>query len=323
MDLAIAVSIFKLDKPCHLPVLEPFRHILIFDISHLAVLFNPDSFEEVRAGEHGDSGGSGIENRDEQQSPSRRDACFGCTAHRVKPNDNVWQSRCAEHQRRRDKKDINSGFAPIGVSVKAEFFVEAVESVKKIHAGAIGDFRDKSHLRNHVVGDKNRDENGRHEIGEDQDAVLRYLRVGDAFHATKHGVKEDDAHADEHADIDVDVQEPGEDDADTAHLSGDVGKRDEDGTYHGDNPRQLRIIPFADEIRNGVFPEFPEVGCQQQREQNIAACPSKQIDGTVAAHEGDEPCHGDEGGGTHPIGGGCQAVDDGMHVAPGDIEIPC
>ncbi len=54
-------------------------------------------------------------------------------------------------------------------------------------------------MRDRIAGNHHGNENRRCQIGEDQDAILRHLRVSDAFHAAEHGIKENDAHADEYA----------------------------------------------------------------------------------------------------------------------------
>jgi hypothetical protein len=51
----------------------------------------------------------------------------------------------------------------------------------------------ETELRQRVAGELQADEDRGDRVGEDQYAVLRDLRIGDALHATEHGVEEHDA----------------------------------------------------------------------------------------------------------------------------------
>jgi len=175
-------------------------------------------------------------------------------------------------------------------------------------------------LWHRIAGDQKADEKGRHHIGEDQHAILRDLGIGDALHPAQHGIDEDNAHADDHAEIDRHVEKARKDDADAAHLPGDIGETDEDQADHRDHPRGFRIIARADEIGHRILAEFPQIGRKQQRQHHIAAGPAHQIDRAVIAGKGDDPGHRDEARRRHPVRGRRHAVDHRIDATASDVE---
>ncbi len=150
------------------------------------------------------------------------------------------------------------GRTPFGVSGESELGAQAIKSIQETHAG-VSHFPAEAQLRQGVAGHHDGDENGGHEVGEHEHAVLSDLRVGDAFHAAQHRVNENDEGADEDAGIDIHFQEAGEYDADAAHLTRDIGERDDDGAHDGDHAGDLRVIAVPDEIGHGEFTELAQV----------------------------------------------------------------
>ena len=141
------------------------------------------------------------------------------------------------------------------VGVEPQVHEHPVQFQQKI-PGAIRHGGPQGQLRDGVAGQLHGDKHGGHGIGEDQHAVLRHLRVGNAFHTAEHGVDKHDPHSDGQTHVDVHFEETGKHDADPAHLSGHVGKRDEDETQRGHEAGQVRVIPFADKFRHGEFAEL-------------------------------------------------------------------
>ena len=86
-----------------------------------------------------------------------------------------------------------------------------------------------------MTGDHDGQENRRYHVRENQNAILRDLRVRDALHAAEYGVHEDDRHPDVHTRVDVDFEEAAEDDAHTPHLARDIRERNEDRAHDGDD----------------------------------------------------------------------------------------
>ena len=117
------------------------------------------------------------------------------------------------------------------------------------------------------------------------------------------------------------LEKPGKDDADAAHLAGDVSERDDDQAKHGDHARSARIVSLADEIRHRKLAELAQIRRKQERKQNITAGPAHQVHRCVIAAEGDNPRHRDKRRGAHPVGGGRHAVRDWIDVTAGDVEL--
>jgi len=184
-----------------------------------------------------------------------------------------------------------------------------------------GELTAEADLGDGVIRELDGDEDGRDHEGEDEDAVLSDLCVGDALHAAEYGVEEDEAHADEDAECDVDLEEAAEDEADAAHLSGDVGEADEDGADYGDDAGDAGVVAVADEIGDGELAELAEVRGEEEGEENVAAGPAHEVDGAVVAEEGDGAGHSEEGCGGHPVGAGGGAVDDWVDALAGDVEL--
>ena len=104
------------------------------------------------------------------------------------------------------------------------------------------------------------------------------------------------------------------------HLSGHVGEADEERGDHRNQARRVGGIAVADEIRDGEVTELPQIGSQQERQQHVAAGPAHQIHPAGVAHEADQPGHGDEGGGAHPVGRGGHTVGRRRNTSSGHIE---
>jgi hypothetical protein len=104
------------------------------------------------------------------------------------------------------------------------------------------------------------------------------------------------------------------------NLAGHVGEGNEDRTENGHQPRGLRVIAVADEIRHGELAELAQVGREQERQQHVAAGPADQIHGARVAHERDHAGHGNERRRTHPVRAGCHAVEDGGHALAGHVK---
>ena len=153
------------------------------------------------------------------------------------------------------KKTSIMDFAPDVYAVKPNSPCRSVQTVEQKGPARLVDSAE-AQLRDRVAGDEEREEDRRYQIREDQHAVLSNLRIGDALHPAQDGVEEDDAHADEHTDLDGHLQKATEDDTHAAHLAGDVRERHEDRAYHGHDACRLGIVPVADEVGTVYAPNF-------------------------------------------------------------------
>ena len=215
----ILVLVFPDDEPGLLPVLDPARRLRV---EHALAVRTVDGLDHVGAGEGGDGRGRGVEQGDEEQRPQGRLARVLDLGHGEEAHDHVRQAGGADHQRRGDAEHVECSLDARGIGVEAQLDVQAVELVQQV--GAVAQGRAETHLRDDVAGHQQGDEDRRHQVGEDQHAVLGHLGIGDALHAAEHGVEEHDRHADDHAGVDVHLEEAREHDADAAHLPGDVGE---------------------------------------------------------------------------------------------------
>ena len=321
LDPAVTVHILERQKPGCLPGRHPLRLRYVFQVAvgrtDVARLHGLD---QVVACHRPDGRRRRVENRDEQQRVAGRDSRIPHAAHGEEANDDMRQTGRPDHQRHCDAKHVDLALGAGRVLVEPERRDDVVELVQKRRPGA-GHLAAERDLRQRLAGDLDRDENGRHGIGEDQHAVLRDLRVGNPLHAAQHGVNEHDGHANQEAPLDLELEELREDDADTAHLPRNVGERDEDEADHGNDACRLRVVTLGDELGHRELAEFPEVGGEQQRQQHIAAGPAHQVDRTVVTQEGDQARHGYEGGRAHPVGGRGHPVGDRRYALAGDVEV--
>ena len=90
--------------------------------------------------------------------------------------------------------------------------------------------------------------------------------------------------------------------------------------------KKLRSVwPFLNsnilEVRDSEFAKFPEIGCEQQGEQDIPSCPAHQVKRAVSAKKGNQPGHGNKRGCRHPVCSGCHAVGQWRYTAACDVEI--
>ena len=313
LDDAVTVLVHPADEADILPVLQPARRFLIGGVV--------DRIDEVDAGERGDRRSGGVEQGDEDERPQGRHAGVRHLGHGEEAHDHMRQARGAHHQREGDGEDIDHRFRPVRIGGETKIDQGRVQLLQHRDAGPVSHSRAEAELRDRVAGHQDRDENRRHQIGEDQHAILRHLRVGDALHAAQHRIDEDDRHADDDTEGDVHLEEAGEHDADAAHLPRHIGEGNEDQADDADNARRRRVIPLADEVGHRELAELAQIGCQQQGQQHIAARPAHEIDRAVIARKGDDARHGDERGCAHPVGRRRHAVGDRMHAAAGDIEL--
>ena len=176
-------------------------------------------------------------------------------------------------------------------------------------------------MRDRVAGELQRDEDGRDGVGEDQYTVLGDLGVGDTLHATEHRVEEHDDHAGEQPGLEARLQEAGEGHAYTLHLTDYVGQGGGDQADNRHDAGSLGVVTVTDELGHRELSKLTQVGCQQHGQQHVATGPAHQEDGGVVALEGDQAGHGDEGGGRHPVCGGCHTVGHGMDATACGVEL--
>ena len=147
------------------------------------------------------------------------------------------------------------------------------------------------------------------------------LGISHALHSTQYGVDKNNAHADYQAGRNFHFEKSGENNANSAHLAGDVGKRNEDQANDGNDPRRLRIVTFSDKLRDGELAKLAQVRRKQQRQQNVTTGPAHEVHRTVIAEKCDEACHRDKRCCAHPVGGGRHAVCDRRDALTGNIKV--
>ena len=110
------------------------------------------------------------------------------------------QSSRSAHQRGGDAEHVKHPLASVSVFREPQFRVQSIELGKQGHGIriALGKVADQPELRNDVAGQQHGNKHGGNRIGKHHHAVLRHLRVGDSFHPTQSGVKEDNARPDDH-----------------------------------------------------------------------------------------------------------------------------
>ena len=120
-------------------------------------------------------------------------------------------------------------------------------------------------------------------------------------------------------DVEVEEQEPAHDDADARHLRDEVGERGADGHEEADHAGGVAAITLAEEVRNRVGAELPEVGREEDRQQDVAARPARHVGQAVVAGGVEGAAHRDERGRAHPVGAGGHAVEEGGNAAAGHV----
>ena len=160
------------------------------------------------------------------------------------------------------KKTSNVDLVPRRVCGESQFLVQPVEALEERRTRCLVDATE-AELGHRVSRDEDRQEDRRDEVGEDQHAVLRHLRVGDPLHASEHGIEEDDRYADVDARVDVDLQEAPEDDPHATHLARYVRERDEDRAQHGYHPRYLGVVAVPHELGDRESTVLAQIRRQQ------------------------------------------------------------
>ncbi len=163
-------------------------------------------------------------------------------------------------------------------------------------------------MRNRVAGQMQRDKNGRNRVGQNQHAILGDLGVGDALHAAKNRVHEHDTHTDIDTGGTRNTEEAREGHPDAGHLTDNVGHRRHQQAENRHRTGTFGIVAGAEELGNGKFAEFAQVGGQQHGKQNVATGPAHQEQTAAITHVGDKAGHGDKRSGRHPVSAGCHTV---------------
>ena len=312
-ELAVAI-VEPGDQPGLAPRVEPARQLL----GGLAV----QPLHHVVAREGGHRRRRQVQQRDEQQRPEARPARRLHVLHRVEAHDHVRQAGGADHQRQRGAEHVDAiplAGERFGVALEAEILVQLVEPGQQRHR-RLADVAAHADRRHRLAGQLPADRDDGHQVGEDQHPILRDLRPRDALHAAERRVDEHDQHADHDADVDRDLEEAREHDADTAHLAGDVREADEQRTQQCDQATTLRLEPVADEVGHREVAARAQVRSQQQRQQHEAAGPPHQVEAAGIAEQRDHAGHRQERRRRHPVGRGRHAVGDRRHAAAGDVE---
>ena len=263
LNSTIAILVRKRHKTGLLPGSHPIGPLVIGQIAVCSTdLAWLNRIDQIVASHRSNSGSGRIENRDKQQRITGRHAGIANFGHREEPDDDMRQSRRADHQRHRDAKHINTTLGSGRVLIKTQRRNNVVELVEQGSAGA-ADVTAERKLWYRVVGNLDGDEDRRHGVGKNKYTVLRNLRVRDALHAAKDCVHEYDAHANHQTNGHFDLKKPREDDANAAHLAGDISKRNKDQADDRDDTRRLGVITFSDELRYRELTEFAQVRCEQ------------------------------------------------------------
>src|SRR5690606_32173132 len=130
---------------------------------------------------------------------------------------------------------------------------------------------EQTQRRNRVTGQLQGDEDGRYGVGHDQYHVLSDLGVGDGLLATEYGVGEYHGRSDPETGGVAHFEEAREGNTVTGHLADHVGHGDDYQADHRSQARATTVETVTDEIRHGELAELAQVGCQQHRQQHVAA----------------------------------------------------
>ncbi len=168
----------------------------------------------------------------------------------------MGQPRRTRHEGQGDGEDIDGRLGAGGVFGEAQFGVQAVQLFEEHHPRPIVHLPDEAELGDDIIGHLKRDEDCRHHIGENEHAVLRYLGVGDPFHAPQNGVEKDHHGTDVHPGVDLHLQKAAENQPYPPHLPRHVGETDHDGANHGYRARDIGVVAIADEVWDGELTEL-------------------------------------------------------------------
>ena len=317
---AVTVLVLELEQTGGLPVLEPLRTGLV---GHGAVNGGYRSglhrLGQVVEGHGAHSRSGGVENADEHQRPTCRQPRVTYLGHGEEADDDVWQTGGTDHQREGVKDHVQRSGLLRRVLREAQIDQRLVQSGQQ--RGAIREAAEQTHLRDRVIRQLQRDEDCRNGVGHDQHTVLSNLGVGDALHAAKHRVDEHYTHTDEQPGLVVQLQEAGEGDTYTLHLTDYIGQRGDDQAEHRHHARGLRVVTVADELRHRELAELAQVGCQQHSQQHVTAGPAHQEQRGVVPHEGDQAGHRDKRCCGHPVCRCSHTVGDRVNTTARGIEL--
>ena len=177
-------------------------------------------FHQVVAGKNRNGGSGGVQQRNKEQRPQRAGPRIANFWHRKKPNDHMGQARRTHHQRQSDGKEIeNIPPALLGVGRESQLTIQSFQFGQ--HAGFFT-APSEAELWNGKSRKAQREEDcGNHE-GKNQNAILRHLGVGNAFHTAKDGVEQHDGHPHQHTGLNRHFQESSEDHPNAPHLTRDI-----------------------------------------------------------------------------------------------------
>ena len=249
---------------------------------------------QVQFRHSGHAWSGGVEDGDENQSPTSRRTGILNFGDGEETDDDVWQTCRTDHQRESVNKHIQRAeTGRRGVLREAKFRDDLVYFAQQGHVRA-DKITTQTELRQRVSGQSHGDKDRRNRVCNNQYTVLGDLGVSDAFHTTENGVHEHDTHTDENPGCVGNAQETGEGDTDTGHLADDICCRGDDQADNSNRTRSLGVVAVTDKLGHGKFAELPQVRCQQHGQEHIAAGPAHQEQRTAVAHAGNETRHGDK-----------------------------
>ncbi len=234
----------------------------------------------------------------------------------------------AHHQGQSNQKDVDlvpTSDERIRVGCKTQIRMYLIQSFQQVDAGSIiraDQFASKANLGQQISGQSDTNCDCGYEKGRDQDPVLGHLRPGYSLHAAERRVDKNDRHADDDTHVDIHFQKTAEDHAHAAHLSGDIGERDKDGTDHCGHSCHVRFVAITDEIRNRVVSELSQVWGEQEGQQDKPSGPAHEIDPSRISHGRDQARHRNVRRGAHPVRCGGHSVRTGRHSLSGDVKTP-
>ena len=260
LDAPVIIFIHPANQTDIFPAFDPSRCRLFICRADIAGLI--DSLDKIDTRKSTDRRSGCVEQRNKDQRITGGTTRISHFRDGEKAHNHMRQASRANHQRQRDGENINHGFLVFRIGLKTQLYQCGVEFLQNGHATG-PDLAAQSQLRHRIAGNQHGNKYGRHQIGENQHTILRDLRIGDALHAAQHGIKEHHAHANQHTHIYRNVEKTRKHHTNAPHLTGHIGEGNHNQANHRHQSRQLGIIAFADKIRHGELPEFPQIGRQQ------------------------------------------------------------
>ena len=148
---------------------------------------------------------------------------------------------------------------------------------------------------------------------------MRDLGPGDGAHSAEEGTHQNATETDEHTDAEFKTGKPAGDQTHPIDLCHHIRERAQDRGEYANTAHNISAVSFTEEIRNGELAKLPQVRCQQERNQAVAARPAHHKGEPIEAGQVQHSGHADKRRSTHPIRARGHAIEERRYPPTCDV----